>query len=371
MAVPPAAAQAQMAAALNDHDRLKRSTEIPLFFGQKTRDSISARLLIDRINTAAQIANWDEARKLRELYMILRGNGLLWWKSLLDAGINRDNWDDVKTAFLRSYEPKYTAKTTCSNLHELVQRQGEGAHDYYLRIIDTYERMCECRPDALNDYEGVPPNAVAAADARLIKMQGIRDAERFFKHQLFLAGLKEDLRTRVMEANKATLYESMTFAMELEVIHAKNQGGRAQVAAIGTHGRSEEPGNRPEENDLGEEEDDAEAAEALAAINAIRFRNGKPPLRTWSGRRNGNHNGGDKKSVVCRFCHKTGHFQKDCFARKKVNGTMVDAKGKPYAPRSVNAAAASNVAAVSEQESSGPKVAAVETVTRSINALNW
>ena len=91
MAAPPAAAQAQMAAALNDHDRLKRSTEIPLFFGQKSRDSISARLLIDRINTAAQIANWDDARKLRELYMILRGNGLLWWKSLLDAGIDRDN----------------------------------------------------------------------------------------------------------------------------------------------------------------------------------------------------------------------------------------------------------------------------------------
>jgi len=370
MAAPPAAAQAQMAAALNDHDRLKRSTEIPLFFGQKNRDSISARLLIDRINTAAQIANWDEARKLRELYMILRGNGLLWWKSLLDAGINRDNWEDVKTAFLRSYEPKYTAKTTCSNLHELVQRQGEGAHDYYLRIIDTYERMCECRPDNLNNYEGVPPNAIAEADARTIKMQGIRDAERFFKHQLFLAGLKEDLRTRVMEANKATLYESMTFAMELEVIHAKNQGGRAQVAAIGGRSRPDDQDFRAEDDQPEDEEDDAEAAEALAAINAIRFRNGKPPLRAWNGRRNAT--GTDKKSVVCRFCRKTGHFQKDCFARKKVNGAMVDAKGKPYTPKSVNAAATvTNVAAVSEQESSGPKVASVETVTRSINALNW
>ncbi|MCZ2207965.1 hypothetical protein, partial [Cylindrospermopsis raciborskii] len=215
-----------------------------------------------------------------------------------------------------------------ANLHELVQRQGEGAHDYYLRIIDTYERMCECRPDALNDYEGVPPNAVAAADARVIKMQGIRDAERFFKHQLFLAGLKEDLRTRVMEANKATLYESMTFAMELEVIHAKNQGSRAQVAAVGMRGRSEDPEARAEDDEPEDEEDDAEAAEALAAINAIRFRNGKPPLRTWNGRRPGN--GTDsKKSVVCRFCRKTGHFQRDCFARKKVNGAMVDAKGKP------------------------------------------
>jgi hypothetical protein len=370
MAAPPAAAQAQMAAALNDHDRLKRSTEIPLFFGQKSRDSISARLLIDRINTAAQIANWDDARKLRELYMILRGNGLLWWKSLLDAGIDRDNWEAVKNAFLQSYEPKYTAKTTCSNLHELVQRQGEGAHDYYLRIIDTYERMCECRPDAVNDYEGVPPNGIAAADARTCKMQGIRDAERFFKHQLFLAGLKDDLRTRVMESHKATLYESMTFAMELEVIHAKNQG-RTQVAAIGARGRPDDEDARDEDARPEDEEDDAEVAEALAAINAIRFRNGKPPLRTWNGRRTGNGTD-NKKSVVCRFCRKTGHFQRDCFARKKVNGAMVDAKGKPYAQKTVAAAAvAANVSAVSEQESSASKVSAVETVVRSVNALNW
>ena len=56
--------QAAMAAALNDHDCIRRSTELPLFFGRKERDLISARLLIDRIAIAAEIANWDEARRL-------------------------------------------------------------------------------------------------------------------------------------------------------------------------------------------------------------------------------------------------------------------------------------------------------------------
>ena len=42
--------------------------------------------------------------------------------------------------------------------------------------------------------------------------------------------------------------------------------------------------------------------------------------------------------------------------------------GKPYAQKTVSVATAANVTAISEQESSGPKVASVETVTRSINA---
>ena len=48
----------QLAQALNDHDRAKRSTDIPLYYGQPGRDTIAARLLIVRINDAGAIANW-------------------------------------------------------------------------------------------------------------------------------------------------------------------------------------------------------------------------------------------------------------------------------------------------------------------------
>ena len=55
----------------------------------------------------------------------------------------------------------------------------------------------------------------------------------FFKHQLFLAGLCDDLRMKVMEAGKDSLHESMRLAQELEIIHHKKHHYQA-IAAIGT-----------------------------------------------------------------------------------------------------------------------------------------
>ena len=146
-----AAQQAAMAAALQGHNRLHRSTEMLLFYRRKDKDTISARLFINRIETASRVANWDDARKLSEIYLVLRDRAVLWWSSLLDADVDRANYAAVKADFLASYEPCYTSKTTCTNFQELVQRQGEAVHDYYLRIHDSFAKMClRCpcrRPD--------------------------------------------------------------------------------------------------------------------------------------------------------------------------------------------------------------------------------
>ncbi len=80
-------------AALNDHDRMKRSTDIPLFFARREKDTVLPRILIDRIEDAAEIATWDAARKIRELKLCLRENAIIWWKSLRDYTINLNDWD--------------------------------------------------------------------------------------------------------------------------------------------------------------------------------------------------------------------------------------------------------------------------------------
>ena len=344
--------QAAMAAALNDHDRIRRSTELPLFFGRKERDSISARLLIDRIAIAAEIANWDEARKLREFYMILRDRALLWWNSLDDTDVNKANWDAVKADFLASYEAKYTAKTTCTNFHELIQRPGEGCHDYYLRVHEAFTKMCEAKPDTI-----AVVRAAAGAAAADVKGEGIKDIERFFKHQLFLAGLKDDLRVKVMEAGKDTLHESMRLAVELEVIHQEKlkRGGHVHAVSVAAIGCEE--GSSCEENadDLNDDE--------IAAINAIRLRNGKSPFKAFKKK-----DAGAKSKVICRYCKKAGHVQKDCFARKKANAPMVDVNGKPNEDKKkVNAIDAK--VKPPPPEVRPHHVGAI--VSNSLNSLNW
>jgi hypothetical protein len=43
------AAEAAMQAALLGHDRVRRSTELPLFFGRKEKDTVTPHVLLARI----------------------------------------------------------------------------------------------------------------------------------------------------------------------------------------------------------------------------------------------------------------------------------------------------------------------------------
>ena len=128
------------------------------------------------------------------------------------------------------------AKITCANFTELTQRQGEGVHNYYLRVHDVFFKMCEAKPADIATLRVVPANIaalavpVAAANLAECKWEGTRNAEKFFKHQLFLAGLNKPIRGNVMEANKDMLHEAMLLAVELETIHQDRK--RGQVAAI-------------------------------------------------------------------------------------------------------------------------------------------
>ena len=314
-------AAAAMQQALNAHDRVKKSTDLPLFYGRKDKDSISAQNLIDRITRAAEIANWDnDARKINEFYMILRDRALVWWESLPVTDINVNSWAAVSNNFLDVYEPKSTARTNCTNFQDLVQRSGEGVRDYYLRVFETFKKLSKAKPEAIAAVRHADAAGIAAAAAANIKQEGVVDVEKFFMHQLFIAGLREDIRVKVMEAGHATIGESLSNALDLEVIHSDRRGGRAVNAVVEEKADNEEDWTA----DLNDED--------FEAVNAIRIKRGLNPFRRNQGRTSGNKNG-NKTSTICRYCKKRGHMQRECRTRLRENGKMVDAQGKPFTPK--------------------------------------
>lgn len=310
---PAAAAAAAMADALRNHERNKRSTDIPLFYGKKDKDIISPQFLIDRITHAGAIAGWNDDRKAEELYMTLRDRALLWYETLATVpGVDRADWPTLQREFIDAFAPKYTAKTNCANFADMVQRNHESVQDYYLRIWDIFRNMCKSKPAAINAVR-----AGGAAPRADVKKEGIEDMEQFFLHQLFLAGLKEEVRPKVMEANRDQLHQSLALAREIEVILADKKGGKGvTVAAVQENPEKE---NKIEIDGLDEEE--------IEIINAIRNKRGKKPFFKKNGQNKNNQN---KTPFKCFYCKKPNHYQRDCTFRIRDKAPMVNSKGEPY-----------------------------------------
>jgi hypothetical protein len=197
------AAQPGLAQALNDHDCMRCSTDIPLFYAQREKDTLLPRILIDRIEDVAAIAAWDEAQKFRELKLCFWERAIIWYKSLRDDNINLAIWDEVKKEFLDTFEPKYSAKTVCANFADLKQHPEESMNDYRCRVQVAYDCLIDIKPATMAAVR------LASATVNQAKAEGINDMALFFNHQLFLAGIKDPIRDKVLEAGKATFQESM------------------------------------------------------------------------------------------------------------------------------------------------------------------
>jgi hypothetical protein len=345
------AAGANLAQALTDHERLKRSTDMPLYFGRKEKDTITARHLIERIEKGAVIAAWDAARKCNELYMLLRDKAMVWYESLVDEELDLQDWDVVKREFLKTYEPKYSARTTCANFSDLVQKPGETINDFHVRVQTAYKRITDSKPATMATVR------LAGATPDQAKLEGMKDMAKFFKHQLFLAGLSDNLRDKVLEAKKDTFTESLDLARELESIQLDHRRSQ-KIAAVKAELQPEEASTIAWES-LTEEE--------VEQVAAIRAKNNRfQPKRTFAAPQ-GRSNGPRNQNVVCRYCKKKGHMQKECRSRQRDKAPMVDANGKAYDNRVNNVA---EEGAKPEQEYEDPHVGAVANLSP-YHHLNW
>lgn len=377
--------QQQVQQALEAHDRLKKSTEIPLFYGDEKKDTILPSVLIERVERARRTANWTEVRTCDEFLACLREKAIHWHKGFESLQVNDRVWQEVRDYFLETYEPKFSARMTCTNFQDLKQQSGEKVHDFFDRVNLVFKRLCESRPAAMVNVRRVQAPApivpapganaadIAAAEAHNAnamtqpqndaanKMEGIEDAQWFFLRQLFIAGLKDTIRSEVMKAGHENLREVLNDARATETVLEDAEKKTKAITVLQTEGGAEQ---EYEDDDFLDNLDEDE----LEVINMIRTRNGRAPFRKRPFRRNGQGRPRQRVNpamVICRFCKKSGHMQRECQVRLKSGGAMVDATGKPL--RRINQVDLEE----EETQPGGLQDRSVDSVARMINTLNW
>ena len=187
----------------------------------------------------------------------------------------------------------------------------------------------------------------------------------YIQTQMFLAGLHEKIRSKVLESGKTTHYDIYKKAVEIETIEENKKVKVSPVAVTAVSYEDATPTNATESDDLDQEE--------LQAINAIRAQKGKAPFRK-SG-----PNGGAQKSIQCRYCNKFRHMQKVCKARQRDKAPMIGADCKPNTNEVPTGQGAQKNFAAHGIEKSEPKVVgyAINSIQAQSNIaslhgdLNW
>jgi hypothetical protein len=252
----------------------------------------------------------------------------------------------------------------------LNQKSEETVNDYTYGVQMAYKCLTDKEPVAM---AAVRNTIAAGATEAEVKAEGISDAFKFIKHQLFLAGLKDGICDKVLEATKDTFTESVKVARNLETI----QNDHKRLKRINTIK------NKMEEEKAKEIVWDNLSEDQLTQLAAIRF--GRNNRYNNNGSNNGNNRNNQSNNnnhstplcnpnTECRYCQKRGHLQKDCFARKRDQAPMVDANGKPYQQNNhVNNVADQPAAAAQAAPNAGYEDAFIGSVANlsPYHHLNW
>ncbi len=90
---------------------------------------------------------------------------------------------------ITAYAPIFSARMTCTNFQDLVQRKVENIHDYYLRVPESFRRMRDAKPNTIEDNRA--NTGEARAQLSTAKKEGLIDMERFFLYQLFITEIQD------------------------------------------------------------------------------------------------------------------------------------------------------------------------------------
>jgi hypothetical protein len=312
---------AQIQQALIAHDRVRLTTDIPLFYGRKGKDTISPQQLVERLEKAACVAGWNALanpgqRKTDEFFLSLRDNALSWYNTLDNIiSFNKEDWDELKKKFLEAYAPKYSAKALCICFQDLRQKSDKSVQDFYNKVSDTFRNAYQTKPDHTVTFVGTLLGTATQAEYDVVLKQGVERMQLLMLNTVFLGGLREEIRNRVLEDGPTNPDESVKAAREIEsIINDRRKEKGFHVTTI------EGPPEDEEAEDVGEV-DEQEAAQ-LREVNAILRKKGRPQyrfrVRPQRGQQRGSYGTGANGSfnrtgaIVCFFCNKPGHRIAQC-----------------------------------------------------------
>ena len=323
-------------------------SKLPLFHANPKTDAFTAEEWAERVQLAKDGGPWDDALATSYVYNALRDGALTWYRTLKWSNIDNRNWAEVKQAFLEAYGTTHTSRTTATALNELKQGN-DSVIDYYTKVVEVMSDLQALLPP---NGLGLPTTPYPAEITAVAQFRDLREEIRtgaatalveygaqrmiyFIATQIFVSGLKAEIRTEVMKSNPLTVMAACTAAQTIEKINTAKKPSTSNdhiVAAIGDSGETDES---PEQ--IQAQIDELQRRKQWVS----KKQSGSGP--SWAGggstfKPGGTNQRGRNPAMgkKCHYCKKLNHFQKDCRARIAAGAPMIPPPGRVSEQRPTN-----------------------------------
>jgi Retrotransposon gag protein/Zinc knuckle len=275
-----------------------KTTRLPLFYGDTpgVRNEVTAQDLVQRIEAYCRSTNKPANTECQELYLTLRGAALGWWDSLKLSSIDKAIWVQLRKEFLEDFDFRVCEKSSY-RLLSLRQKIGENVVTYYSRVTKAVDEM----------YEGMP------TETDQDKLDARRETILHTCKNIFVSGLRENLRAAVLNHPIPTLKEAKEVAKKQEILLGTD---RPKPTSSMWEELSAVMDTVLPPEDRGEEDDDFHEEEVMA-INRWRANHRRRNVK-WTPRRR-TQNAGQPFMGKCHNCDKAGHFARNCREPKKIH----------------------------------------------------
>ena len=326
---------------------------LPLWNG--TADSaFTAEQWIQRIQKAATAGGWTDPVIMSNVFNALRGDALVWYDALPTIGYNSADWEDFKTAFLRTYGTVRTVRTTALNITDIKQGASESAAQYMARVIKIIDDIKFIAPAVLPEpatpwtapfTEAAGWAAITAANKTAQMQQllraGAEDAYNRVGLQLFIAGLKPTLRSKLMETDPATMRHAFEAAVNFEgLLKEPSRNGKTfHITAVEDNDDNGQEGVVRSQHEEDDEEEDIEIAAITKKLKQLKKKAQNKKKKSTNPQTNASTKPKQQNTAArdeCRYCRAKGHMQRACFKRKAAGAPCVDQFGNPLPGETVN-----------------------------------
>jgi len=308
--------------------------KLPVFYGQKNKDTITAAHMISRVKSLIQANGWTPEQAYNNFALALQGAAQEWFRSLeLLADDHQKTWEFIEPKFRSVFATQEDDSALLDQLANFAMKSTDDVVTYsnrVHRIIEIINTNCPAPPalPAAADANGVHTAEEIAAHDMAVQKSVIR----YVALQIFRAGLPKDLRAAVSQQKPETYAQAFDIAKDQDMIRRSSQKPSILPVEEDPEIDAIQPNFRPQRPLF--QQQSGNNWNNRSNSNNRQQQQQKPQQRQNKGPGN---NASNNSGIVCSYCRIPNHHQDDCRKRIAANKPCIGANGRPYWPKKVYA----------------------------------